>query len=208
MNATRTTDYGTAMRTRDNLWRRPAGIRLFPLLIAAIFGLTQQAIAQQAGVDEIAPSIISSGGEIQQGEFGEMFQTVGEPIIGDSTALDGDGSEVTWTGFWNLVPSDTLAGVTEEWTTEGAGAHALTTVAPNPFTERLTIYVRLASPANVKLVAYDLTGREVLRLIDGHRQQGTTRLQWGPVDIEAGSYLMQLEVDGTLYPGVRVAYTP
>lgn len=188
--------------------RRAGSLLLFLLTGILLVGSASPTFAQQAGVDEVAPAIISSGGEIQQGEFGEMFSTMGEPIVGDSTALDSDGGEVTWTGFWNLIPNDSLSGVEEAWTPDGIGATGITTMAPNPFTETLTLYVRLASPALVKLIAYDVTGREVLRLVDGYRQGGTTRLHWTPDDLDGGVYLLQLDVDGTLHPGVTVTYTP
>ena len=186
----------------------PAFVKLIPIVTILLLMVTTPASAQQAGSDEVAPAIISSGGEIQQGEWGEMFSTVGEPIVGDSTALDSDGGEVTWTGFWNLVPTDSTSGVVEEWTSAGAGESALTSVAPNPFNETLTLYLRIAKPATVRLTAYDMTGQEVLRLVDGTRQAGTTRLRWNPVDVAQGTYLLMLEIDGTLLPGIRVSYLP
>ncbi len=49
---------------------------------------------------------------------------------------------------------------------------------PNPFNQETTIYFRLDELGPVKLGVFDLTGREVRRLIDGSVQPGEHRTVW------------------------------
>ncbi len=181
-------------------------IAIVALLLASLWG--ERLKAQGIGVDEITTEITSSGGEIQQGEFGEMFSTVGQPLAQDSTMLDSDGGEASWTGFWHIVPSDTTSGVHEEWAAAGVGASMITSAAPNPFSEEITIYARIEEPAEVRISVFSILGEEIIRLIDGRRETGTSRVRWSPVDLPGGVYLIRLEVDGTPSPSMTVTYAP
>ena len=168
---------------------------------------TESVVAQGSGVDEVTAEIVNAGGEIQQGEFGELFSSIGQPVAADSVMLD-DGGEISWTGFWHIVPSDTTSGVHEEWAAAGVGASMITSAAPNPFSEEITIYARIEEPAEVELVVYSVSGQEVIRLIDGPREAGTSRVRWNPVDITAGVYLIRLEVGGLPLQATTVTYAP
>lgn len=184
---------------------RGAGTVFLLLLTAFMLPFAVPAAAQQgsAGID---PQITSSGGELQQGGFGELFSTVGEPLASDSMGTNAVDDESTWIGFWQIIPNDTASGVYEEWAPAGNGSTGITTVAPNPFGESLQVYLRLESPGRVRLTAYDLLGREAQILIDGDREPGTTRVRWTPEGLEAGTYLLKLEVNGTEYPARTVQY--
>jgi hypothetical protein len=175
------------------------------LLLAAA---AAPAWSQAAGDPVISPQIVSSGGEIQQGEFGEVFSTIGEPFAGDSTAAGAVDGDATWTGFWNVVPSDTSSGVREEWNPNGKGTTGVTSAAPNPFTREVTLYIRVEKSSQVRLIVYDLLGRERATLIDGAREAGTTRIHWEPQGIEAGTYMVALDVNGIGYEAVSIMYTP
>lgn len=178
---------------------RGPGIPAFLFLLLFSVPLT----AQEAQID---PQITSNGGELQQGNFGEIFSTIGEPFALDSMDVSASSDEATWIGFWNIVPSDTTSGVYEEWSSGGSGANGITVAAPNPFTEELQVYVRLETPGNVRLSAYDMLGREVQLLIDGPREAGTTRIRWQPEGITPGSYILRLEIDGTELPARTIQY--
>ncbi|MGE3802641.1 MAG: T9SS type A sorting domain-containing protein [Candidatus Kapaibacterium sp.] len=184
--------------------KRGLGASIGVILISLIF--STPSFAQGSGKDEINPQTTSNGGEIQQGEFGSMFSTIGEPVAADSMVAGAVDGEATWIGFWQIMPSDTTSGVREEWTTGGAGESGLTSAAPNPFHDEITVYIRLAAPGNVKLTAYDMIGREAQVLIDGHREAGTSRVYWQPEGIETGTYLLRLEIDGTEYPTTTIQY--
>lgn len=159
-----------------------------------------------AAGQQIDPQITSSGGELQGGGFGELFSTIGEPLAGDSMTVSATDGEVTWTGFWQVVPNDTTSGVYEEWAPVGNGSTGITTLAPNPFSEALQVYVRLETPGRVWLAAYDMLGREVQVLVDGDREAGTTRIRWNPEGLEAGAYILKLTIGGAEYPAKTVQY--
>lgn len=172
-------------------------------LLLLFFLFAAPVIAQEAQID---PQIISNGGEFQEGGFGEMFSTIGEPLASDSMAVNLVDDQSTWIGFWNVVPSDTTSGVYEEWASGGAGQNGITVAAPNPFSEELQVYVRLEKPSNVRLIVYDMLGREAQALIDGEREAGTTRVRWQPEGLTPGTYILRLEVDGTELPARTVQY--
>lgn len=178
--------------------------RRLALALFLVAGLYSMPIrAQQA---EIEPQTVSNGGEHQEGSFGELFSTIGEPFAGDSVSLDIDGGEATWTGFWNVLPGDTTSGVVEEWAAFGSGSSAITAAAPNPFSDELTVYVRLESPGMVRLTAYDALGRDVQHLIEGPRESGTSRIRWQPEGLTPGTYILRLTVDGLEYPVKTIRY--
>lgn len=182
---------------------RVPGLILLILLLS-----TGGLAAQEAGVDEVSPQITSGGGEIQQGEFGEMFSTIAQPLAADSLKFDSDGGEASWIGFWHIMPSDTASGVHEEWNAGGIGAAAITSAAPNPFSEVILIYTRIDRPSHVRLSVFNMLGEEIIRLIDAEREAGTSRVTWEPEELSGGVYLLQLEIAGTRYPVTTITYAP
>lgn len=80
-----------------------------------------------------------------------------------------------------------------------APAH-LETNFPNPFSETTTISFSLSAPSSIRLVIYDLLGREVKTLLDGNRQSGRHVVAWDGTDetgstVASGLYLYRLETD-------------
>ena len=68
---------------------------------------------------------------------------------------------------------------------------------PNPFNPTTDITVHLPKAARVKLVIYDLLGREVAMLVDASLPAGTFRTRWDAHNVASGAYLCTLEVDGS-----------
>jgi len=71
------------------------------------------------------------------------------------------------------------------------------TTAPNPFHERAVLEFGLTVPGAVRLAIYDLTGREVCRLLDAHHPRGVYRTTWNGRDrvgraVPAGIYYARL----------------
>lgn len=65
---------------------------------------------------------------------------------------------------------------------------------PNPFNASTTISFELAKPAQVNLSVYDLLGREIAILVDGHLDSGSyERIFYAP-DLSSGIYLYRLRV--------------
>ena len=67
---------------------------------------------------------------------------------------------------------------------------------PNPFNPETVISYELSVPSLVKLVVYDLIGREVATLVNENKQAGTYRVRWDASKMPSGTYFYQLESSG------------
>lgn len=158
--------------------------------------------AQTAAIDV---AVIANGGDTRSGDYGEMFSTIGEPFAADEVKASDD--ETTWTGFWQVLPFDTLTtgGVDEDLDPTATGSTGIS-ATPNPFSSDLDIEVRLELPGRVRLAAYDMVGRPAVVLLEGRREAGTIRVAWKPEGLESGSYILRLTVDGKELPAQLVQY--
>lgn len=75
--------------------------------------------------------------------------------------------------------------------------YALDGAAPNPFRDEADVSFALPEAAKIRLVVYDLLGREVARLAEGPREAGwhTTRLNGR--NLPSGVYVVRLTADGS-----------
>jgi len=64
---------------------------------------------------------------------------------------------------------------------------------PNPFNVHTTIRFGLPESAQVRLVVFDVLGREVRVLLDGTREAGTHEVTFDASDLPSGTYLYRLE---------------
>lgn len=69
---------------------------------------------------------------------------------------------------------------------------------PNPFKKETAIEYHIPQQANVKLVVYDLTGREVKTLVDDTHEPGDYKVYWDGYDrynrrANPGRYMLRLE---------------
>jgi hypothetical protein len=165
-----------------------------------VLGGVSSALAQSA----VVTSATSNGGDLHEGSYGEIYSTIGEPVASDSLSVTDN--ESTWTGFWQVMPIGPVAGIREEISPWGASATAIAAAAPEPFASELDIKVGLARPGQVRLIVFDMLGRPVGTLIDGHREAGTLRVFWAPEGLDGGSYILQLLVDGESYGSRLVHY--
>jgi hypothetical protein len=65
--------------------------------------------------------------------------------------------------------------------------------APNPFNPGTRITYRLSAPQYVRLVVYDMLGREVATLEDGQRTAGEHAVSWEAGAMPSGIYLYRLQ---------------
>ncbi len=63
---------------------------------------------------------------------------------------------------------------------------------PNPFNPQTTIRFGLPTSAQVKLVVYDVLGRQVRLLLDGAREAGTHEVIFEASNLPSGTYLVRL----------------
>jgi hypothetical protein len=69
---------------------------------------------------------------------------------------------------------------------------------PNPFNSTTTITYGLRLPAPTRLTLFDLSGREVMMLLDGYRQTGFHSVNLSADNLSSGLYLLRLEASGQI----------
>jgi hypothetical protein len=77
----------------------------------------------------------------------------------------------------------------------GPGPFHLDQNTPNPFRDTTEIRYALADAGPVQLVVYDVSGREVARLVDAWQTAGVYRVLWDARGVASGVYLGRLVTD-------------
>ena len=67
---------------------------------------------------------------------------------------------------------------------------------PNPFNPQTTIRFALPTSADLRLVVYDVLGREVATLLNTPLGPGTYKVQWSAERFPSGVYYYQLQTSG------------
>ena len=67
---------------------------------------------------------------------------------------------------------------------------------PNPFNPSTTIDFDLVEPGSISLKVYDLKGREIATLVDGHLSAGNHTVQFDASDLSSGVYYYTLQAAG------------
>ncbi|MFC1583843.1 T9SS type A sorting domain-containing protein, partial [Candidatus Neomarinimicrobiota bacterium] len=67
---------------------------------------------------------------------------------------------------------------------------------PNPFNPITTVRYEVARRAEVKLIVFDLLGREVARLVDGQKEPGAHQITWNSREIPSGIYIARMVTPG------------
>ncbi len=89
--------------------------------------------------------------------------------------------------------------VTEGTVSEEESAEVLSSslsVYPNPFSREATVALTLDATSEVRVVVYDVLGRRVAVLAEGHREAGTHRFRLDGAGLPAGVYLVRGEAGG------------
>ncbi|NQS98553.1 MAG: T9SS type A sorting domain-containing protein [candidate division Zixibacteria bacterium] len=69
-------------------------------------------------------------------------------------------------------------------------------IYPNPFNSTSTITYYIAKAGNVQLAVYDVLGREVQSLVNGHSSLGEHEVVWDAGGCGSGVYFVKMTVDG------------
>jgi flagellar hook assembly protein FlgD len=69
---------------------------------------------------------------------------------------------------------------------------------PNPFNPTTKILFTLEQDSDVKVIIYNILGREVIRLFDGFKQKGASNLEWLGVNsyglpVATGTYILSIQ---------------
>jgi hypothetical protein len=76
-------------------------------------------------------------------------------------------------------------------------------IHPNPFPNRATIHFGLKDAGPVRLRVFDIGGRMVRSLRDGHERAGERQIVWDGLDgagnhLASGFYVLRLEANGKI----------
>jgi hypothetical protein len=63
---------------------------------------------------------------------------------------------------------------------------------PNPFNPSTTIQFYLAKDSYVSLKVYNITGQEVLTLVEGFKKAGVQKVNFEPNNLPSGIYLYRI----------------
>ena len=66
---------------------------------------------------------------------------------------------------------------------------------PNPFNPTTVITYQTAKASSVKLIIYDMTGREIATLVNGEKAAGSYSVPWNASNISSGVYFYKLTAD-------------
>jgi hypothetical protein len=66
---------------------------------------------------------------------------------------------------------------------------------PNPFNPKINIRYDIPKSAHMKLIIYDILGREVMTIIDENVSAGSYELVWDAADLASGTYIYKLVTD-------------
>jgi hypothetical protein len=154
------------------------------------------------------------------GEYGFMLTAIDSDVNGGGIAdrfrikiWEKDGGEVVYDNQLDAPddaePTTTLGGGSIKIHTGGTGGpnagfaigddsglpteFALGANYPNPFASATTIAYELPESSHVRLVIFDVTGREVARLVDAEQPAGRHTAEWHPANLASGVYLYRLE---------------
>jgi hypothetical protein len=88
--------------------------------------------------------------------------------------------------------------------TEGPKSVVFRQNYPNPFNPSTTLNYQLKTPAVVRLSVFDITGREVIRLMDGYQNAGVYQTTWNSSassgqKVSSGIYIARLSVNQNTY---------
>ena len=66
---------------------------------------------------------------------------------------------------------------------------------PNPFNPTTTIEFNIPKSSRVKLILYDIVGREVARLVNEQLNAGSYQVKWDAAVVPSGIYLYQIQAE-------------
>ena len=69
-------------------------------------------------------------------------------------------------------------------------------IAPNPFTDRTTLYCTLERAGRMQLLANSSDGRDLRMLSEGQREAGEFQYEWSTEHLAPGVYYVTLLLDG------------
>lgn len=76
--------------------------------------------------------------------------------------------------------------------------HVLVSAYPNPFNSAVTIRYSVPRAGRITVRVYDLSGRRLETLMEGHVPAGNGRVRWRAKDYPSGTYFLRVMADGEM----------
>ncbi|MDP8205495.1 MAG: T9SS type A sorting domain-containing protein [Candidatus Electryonea clarkiae] len=122
-------------------------------------------------------------------------------LWGEGHCYDYDGTELVdadadWA--FRVIGNATYTGNDVEQSSNPATPEkfSLGAAYPNPFNPTTTIRVNVAHTATIHLIAYNLMGQEVAKIVDREMTAGSYNMDWDADGLAAGMYFIHMETDG------------
>ena len=75
------------------------------------------------------------------------------------------------------------------------GAYAISDAYPNPFNPVTSFEFTMPEDGMVKISVYDVSGREVVELVNGYQTAGTYPVTWDASNLSSGVYMLHMTAD-------------
>lgn len=162
--------------------------KILPMVVLALW-LTNAGAAQNTAVSS---SSFNMGFGVSTGGNTAVKSTTGEVLVGTA---EGENTR-TESGFLVVLRQRQSLLAVDEVDALPLG-YALHQNYPNPFNPSTTLQFDLPAATDIRIVVYDLLGREVVRLVDQRLEAGYHQLVWNGRDawgrvVPTGIYITRL----------------
>ncbi len=149
-------------------------------------------INAEAQTSAISWSSFNTGTGISTDENTAVVSATGEVLIGIS-----EGEDIRTVSGFVVVLQRVQSTVAIDETDALPSAYALHQNYPNPFNPSTTLLFDLPAAADVRIMVYDLLGREVVHLVEQRLEAGYHQLVWNGRDrrgreVPTGMYIVRL----------------
>jgi len=98
-------------------------------------------------------------------------------------------------GIWTL-PIDQVQTHAQQDAQEVPDSFELIENYPNPFNPTTTISFRVPSDSHIRVIVFDMLGRQVAKLVDQSFESGSHQIQWNASNVSSGQYIYRMEANG------------
>jgi hypothetical protein len=134
------------------------------------------------------PKAVSGGAQYYQGDFIGITSTRNK-LFPVWMAKYGIKYQI-----WTTIIDIDLIGI-KKISSDVPSSYELKQNYPNPFNPKTIINFQLPMFSNVKLIIYDILGREVTTLVNGQFQPGSYEVTWDAAEHSSGIYFYELTTD-------------
>ena len=156
------------------------------LIILLTAGMIQ---AQSSANYSLKKTVLDAGGGTAGSASYQVTDAVGQPgVVGSATSANYQAGS----GF--LADQIVVTAMEEMEVLELPTKFELYQNYPNPFNPETTIQFDVKDPCQVRLIVYDLLGRQLSVLVEDHYEPGAYRLTFDASLLPSGIYIYRIEM--------------